>query len=112
MCFDKSCNATKTECQSDYDNKTEYADEDFTGGLFAVASSFMDDMNDIFILLKESIIKSDYYELDTDVNGKLRCNEMIEEILPWDIVDRFGRYQQDVFIPIRIKTEKEPDKNE
>ena len=68
-----------------------------------MASSIMDDMNDIFILLKESIIKSDYYELDADVNGELRCREMIEEILPWDIVDKFGRYQQDVFIPIRIK---------
>ena len=97
---------------SDYDNMTEYADESFAGGLFAVASSFMDDMNDIFILLKDWVDKSDYYELDTNADGKLRCSEMIEEILPWDIVDRFGRYQQDVFIPIRIKTEKEPDKNE
>ncbi|MHC1695646.1 MAG: MerR family transcriptional regulator [Eubacteriales bacterium] len=92
----------------DYDNITEYEDEDFTGGLFAVASSFMDNMNDIFILLNDWIYKSDFYELDTDVEGKLRCREMIEEILPWDIVDRFGRYQQDLFIPIRIKTEKEP----
>ena len=75
-----------------------------------MASSIMDDMNDIFILLKDWINKSDYYDLDIDVNGKLRCNEMIEEILPWDIVDKFGRYQQDVFIPIRMKTEKEPKK--
>ena len=96
----------------DYDNTTEYADEDFAGGLFALASSFMDDMNDIFILLKDWINICDDYELDTDADGKLRCNEMIEEILPWDIVDRFGRYQQDVFIPIRMKTEKAPIKIE
>ena len=92
---------------NDYDNITEYVDENFSGGLFAVASSFMDDMNDIFILLKDWINKSDYYELDVDVDGKLRCNEMIEEILPWDIVDRFGRYQQDVFVPIKIQNNKE-----
>jgi len=88
---------------ADYRNTTEYADEDFAGGLFAVASSFMEDMDDTFILLKEWINKSDHYELDNGAEGQLRCNEMIEEILPWDIVDRFGRYQQDVFIPIRIK---------
>lgn len=97
---------------ADYNNITEYVDEEFAGGLFAVASSFMEDMDDTFILLKDWVNRSDYYELDTSPKGQLRCNEMIEEILPWDIVDKFGRYQQDVFIPIRIKNEKEPDKNE
>jgi len=58
------------------------------------------------LILKAWIIKSDYYELDADAEGKSRCNEMIEEILPWDIVDKFGRYQPDVFIPIRIKADK------
>ena len=94
---------------NDYINTTEYADEDFTGGLFAVASSFMDDMNDIFILLKKWVIKNDNYEIDTDADGQLRCREMIEEISPWDIVDKFGRYQQDVFIPIRVKNGKGAD---
>lgn len=32
-------------------------------------------------------------------------SKMIEEILPWDIANRFNRNQQDVFIPIRLKTE-------
>ncbi|MCL2057814.1 MAG: MerR family transcriptional regulator [Oscillospiraceae bacterium] len=91
----------------DYDNITEYADEDFSGGLFAIASSFMDDMIDIFILLKDWINESDFYELDADAGGKLRCDEMIEEVLPWDIVEKFGRYQQDVFIPIKIKQENQ-----
>ena len=86
----------------DYENTTEYFDEDFAGGLFAVASSFMEDMDDTFVLLKDWINKSAYYELDTDKKGRLRCSEMIEEILPWDIVDKFNRHQQDVFIPIRI----------
>jgi len=92
----------------DYNNITEYADEDFAGGLFAVASSFTEDMDDIFILLKDWVKRSDYYELDADTKGQLRSNEMIEEILPWDIVDKLNIYQQDIFIPIRIKDKKEP----
>ena len=91
---------------NDYDNKTEFDDEDFSGGLFAVASSFIENMDETFALLKDWIVKSDHYELDTDEEGRLRYNEMIEEILPWDIVDAFGRYQQDVFIPIRIMAGK------
>lgn len=90
---------------NDYNNITEYADEYFTGGLFAVTSSFMEDMNDIFILLKNWINKSDCYELDIVAEGRLRCSEMIEEILPWDIAEKQNRYQQDVFIPIKIKQE-------
>ena len=83
-----------------YENTTEYADEDFAGGLFAVASSFFEDMDDTFILLKEWVSKSEHYTLGTGM-------EMIEEIMPWDIVDQFGKYQQDVFIPIRIQEEEE-----
>jgi len=40
-------------------------------------------------------------QLDVDSNGKLKRNEMIEEILPWDIANRLNIYQQDVFVPIR-----------
>ncbi|MDR1246509.1 MAG: hypothetical protein LBK57_05710 [Clostridiales Family XIII bacterium] len=79
-----------------------YTDERLTGGLFAAASSFMEDMDDTFILLREWINNSGDFDLD-----KSR-QEMIEEILPWDIANRFSRYQQDIFIPIRIKDEKEP----
>lgn len=89
----------------DYDNTTDYMDEQFPGGLFAMASSFMEDMDDTFILLKEWINKSDNYELDADTAGMQR-NEMIEEILPWDIANKLNRYQQDIFIPIRIKEEE------
>lgn len=35
---------------NDYENTTEYTDEKFTGRLFAVATSFMEDMDDTFIL--------------------------------------------------------------
>ena len=86
----------------DYENATGYADEDFPGGLYAIATSFMADMDDTFILLRDYINRSDNYELDVDSNGKLLRDEMIEEILPWDIVAKFSQYQQDVFVPIRV----------
>ena len=88
----------------DYDNTTKYADEELMGGLFAVASSFMEDMDDTLILLKEWVVKSEHYELDTNTKGELQRYEMIEEILPWDIANKLNRYQQDIFIPIRMKT--------
>lgn len=91
---------------SDYKNTTEYADEEFTGGLFAIASSFMEDMDDTLILLKDWVNKSDHYELDVNVGGELQRYEMIEEILPWDIANKLNRYQQDIFIPIQIKNER------
>jgi len=28
--------------------------------------------------------------------------EMLEEILPWDIVKKLTKWQQDIFIPIKI----------
>lgn len=86
---------------NDYHNSTVYLDDNFTGGLFAVASSFVENLDDTFILLKEWIKNNDNYELDVDSNGKLKRNEMIEEILPWDIANRLNIYQQDVFVPIR-----------
>jgi DNA-binding transcriptional MerR regulator len=87
----------------DYENATAYIDEDFPGGLFAITSSFMADMEDTFILLRDWINRSDNYELDADAEGTLQRDEMIEEILPWDIVGKFKQYQQDVFVPIKIK---------
>ena len=92
---------------SDYENITEYEDETFTSGLFAIASSFMEDMDDTVILLKDWVNKSEHYELDAVADGELQRYEMIEEILPWDIANKFNRYQQDIFIPIKIKNEKE-----
>lgn len=93
----------------DYENATAYADEIMPGGLFAVASSFMEDMDDTFVLLRDWINRSDHYELDAQ--GMTPRSEMIEEILPWDIANKLNRYQQDVFIPIRIKDEKESMQN-
>lgn len=96
---------------SDYENTTEYVDEKFTGGLFAIASSFMEDMDDTFILLKDWVNNSDHYELDVNAEGEMHRYEMIEEILPWDIAIKLNRYQQDIFIPIQIKNEKEKKEN-
>lgn len=95
----------------DYENTTEYADEKFTGGLFSIASSFMEDMDDTFILLKDWVNNSDHYELDANAEGGLHRYEMIEEILPWDLANKLNRYQQDIFIPIQIKNEKEKKEN-
>ncbi len=106
-CFFRKENANEwlmeIKLPEDYINETEYAEEHFPGGLFAVASSFMEDMDETFVLLRDWISKSDHYELDVDEEGKQQRNEMIEEILPWDIANHLNRYQQDVFIPIRIK---------
>ena len=90
----------------DYENATGYADENFPGGLYAVATSFMADMDETFILLRDFIGRSDEYELDESPDGRLLRDEMIEEIMPWDIVAKFNRYQQDVFVPIRLKKER------
>jgi len=96
---------------NDYENTTEYADEKFAGGLFAITSSFMEDMDDTLILLKDWVNKSDHYELDVNAEEELQRYEMIEEILPWDIANKLNRYQQDIFIPIQIKNEKEQKEN-
>ena len=84
------------EIPHDYDNQTPYADEHFQGGLYAVSSSFMEDMDDTFILLKEWVSESENFALEAGA-------EMIEEILPWDIAIKLNRYQQDVYIPIKTK---------
>lgn len=96
---------------SDYENTTEYIDEKFTSGLYAIASSFMEDMDDTLIQLKDWVNKSDHYELDVNAEGKLQRYEMIEEILPWDIANKLNKYQQDIFIPIQIKNKKEQQEN-
>ncbi len=85
---------------TDFANITEYKDEIFTGGLFAIASSFMEDMDDTIILLKDWVNKSDNYKLVTNTEGRY---EIFEEIMPWDIANKHNRYQQDIFIPIQIK---------
>ena len=90
---------------NDYENATGYADEKFPGGLYAVATSFMSDMDDTFALLRDWINRSESYETVTDPAGRPLRDEMIEEILPWDIVEKFKRYQQDVFVPIKLKRE-------
>ena len=78
----------------DYQNQTPYVDEIFQGGLYAVSSSFMEDMDDTFVLLKDWVKQSSDFELSPGA-------DMIEEILPWDIALKLNRYQQDVYIPIK-----------
>ncbi|MCL2361046.1 MAG: MerR family transcriptional regulator [Defluviitaleaceae bacterium] len=84
-----------------YENLTIYTDEIFSGGLYAIASTFFEDMDDTFTLLREWITRSSEYKLDTEPERI----EMIEEILPWDIAIKFNRYQQDIFIPIKVREE-------
>jgi len=85
----------------DYDNKTAYLDEAMPGGLYAVASTFFESMDETFILLREWVRDSSDFELDTN------RPEILEEILPWDIVKKLNKYQQDIFIPINIKNEED-----
>jgi len=85
----------------DYENETVYLDEILPGGLYAVTAAFFESMDDTFILLREWINNSNDFNLDKN------RPEIIEEILPWDISNKLNRYQQDIFIPIQIKDEKE-----
>jgi len=80
----------------EYENKTVYMDENLPGGLYAVASTFFENLDDTFALLREWVNDSDDFATDT------QRPEMLEEILPWDMVERLGKWQQDVFIPIKI----------
>ena len=81
----------------DYKNETVYMDEDLPGGLYAVASTFFEGLDDTFALLREWVSSSDDFGLDA------KRPEMLEEILPWDIVSKLGKWQQDIFIPITLK---------
>jgi len=87
------------EITSSYENETQYADEHFQGGLYAVTSAFMEDMDDTFVLLRDWIDKSDDFKLEAGA-------EMIEEILPWDIAIKLNRFQQDLYIPIKMREEQ------
>jgi len=80
-----------------YENETIYMDEYLPGGLFAVASTFFENLDDTFVFLREWISDSSDFEADTE---RL---EMLEEILPWDIVAKLNKFQQDIFIPIKMK---------
>lgn len=91
----------------DFINTSPYIDEYFEGGIYAVASSFMEDMDETFVLLREWINNNEHFSLDMDENGVLLRDEMVEEILPWDIARKLNRYQQDIFIPVRDKNQKE-----
>lgn len=86
-----------------FDNKTIYEDTRFPGGLYAIASSFMEDLDDTFMLLRDWTERNENFGPDTDENRIPLRDEMIEEILPWDIAVELNRYQQDVFIPIRAR---------
>lgn len=88
----------------DFINATPYTDTQLKGGLYAVASSFMEDMDETFVLLREWVAGSTHYELDVIDDSTLRRDEMVEELMPWDIARAQNRFQQDVFIPIRQKT--------
>ena len=79
-----------------YDNETKYSDELMPGGLYAVASTFFENLDDTFVLLREWINSSNDFEPDAE-----RC-EFLEEILPWDIVAKLNKWQQDVFVPVKI----------
>lgn len=85
----------------DYENETVFMDEILPGGLYAVASTFFENLDDTFVFLREWARGSDDFEPDTE------RPEMLEEILPWDLVAKLDKWQQDVFIPIKIKNEKE-----
>lgn len=86
---------------NDYNNETVYCDETLPGGLYAVASTFFESMDDTFTMLREWVSKNDDFDLDHT------RPEMLEEILPWDIANQLGRYQQDIFIPMQFKMGKD-----
>ncbi|MDR2599527.1 MAG: MerR family transcriptional regulator [Oscillospiraceae bacterium] len=85
---------------NDYKNETVYLDETLPGGLYVVAAAFFESLDDTFVLLREWVHNNSDFDLDKN------RPEMIEEILPWDIANRFNKYQQDVFIPMVLKKRK------
>ncbi len=94
-----------TKIPFDYENETAYLDEALSGGLFAVADTFFESMEDTFALLREWVRVSDDFILDK------KRPEMLEEIMPWDIVKKLNRFQQDIFIPIKIKAREAQDED-
>jgi len=87
----------------DYKNETPYMEENLPGGLYAVVSTFFENFDDAFVLLRQWIASSNDFQPDTS------RQEIIEEILPWDIVRKLNKFQQDIFIPIKIKNGEEPN---
>ena len=85
----------------DYKNETVYSDEALPGGLYAVTDTFFESLDETTNLLKEWVATSNDFDLDK------HRPEMLEEILPWDIVKKLGKFQQDIFIPICIIDDKE-----
>jgi DNA-binding transcriptional MerR regulator len=85
-------------------------DDVFAGGLFAVAGSRMETMDDTFPLLREWVCKSGDYAYDAGGSEAAGREEMIEETMPWDISRRQNTYQQDIFIPVREMREGEDSK--
>ncbi len=83
----------------DYKNETDYADEILPGGLYAVASTFFESMDDTLVLLREWVQSSDDFARD------IERTELLEEILPWDIARNIGKFQQDLFIPIQPRSQ-------
>lgn len=91
-----------TKIDNDFENITPYKDITFNGGLFAVTTSYMEYFTDKSNQLIKYINKTDLYDIDCNENGKWRCDLMVEEILPHDISQRLNKYQQDIFIPVKI----------
>jgi len=85
----------------DYENHTIYIDEILPGGLYAATSTFFESLDETFILLREWASSNDDFCIDVS------RAEMLEEILPWDIVKKLNKWQQDVFIPLQIKSNEE-----
>ncbi len=88
---------------NEYENATAYLDEALPGGLYAVADTFFESLEDTFALLREWVNGNEDFALDEE------RPEMLEEILPWEIVRKLNRFQQDIFIPIKIKTPEGKD---
>ena len=78
-----------------YKNETIYIDEHLPGGLYAVVCTFFENLDETFAQLREWVKNSSDFQPD---NSR---TELLEEILPWDIVKMTGKFQQDVFIPIK-----------
>jgi len=86
-----------------YDNNSPYMDETFPGGLYAITNAYFEDMDERTQMLKDWIAKSEDFQLDADEAGTLQRVEMIEEIMPWDLAAKLGKYQQDIFVPIKLR---------
>jgi len=87
-----------TKIPNDYLNETIYTDEILPGGLYAVTDTFFEGFDDTFSLLRRWVNDNEHFEPDHE------RAELIEEILPWDIVSKINRFQQDLLVPIKLKS--------